>query len=182
MAVLVRAGRTMIPALSRALVAAGVPVEVAGDEIPLAADPAVRPLLLALRVAAAGPRTNAEEAQALLTSPLGGLDSMATRRLGRALREAERAELAGTGLPRGSGELVAPRCATRPARRRPTSAELDRGPTGGSALLADCERADPDRAAPPRRACGGSGRGPAGRSGCGTRPRRGGEPGPAGQP
>ena len=44
MAVLVRAGRTMIPGLTRALVAAGVPVEVAGDEIPLAADPAVRPL------------------------------------------------------------------------------------------------------------------------------------------
>ncbi|MFZ1115402.1 MAG: UvrD-helicase domain-containing protein, partial [Propionibacteriaceae bacterium] len=42
MAVLVRAGRTMIPTLTRALVAAGVPVEVAGDEIPLAADPAVR--------------------------------------------------------------------------------------------------------------------------------------------
>ena len=39
MAVLVRAGRTMIPGLTRALVAAGVPVEVAGDEIPLAADP-----------------------------------------------------------------------------------------------------------------------------------------------
>ena len=54
MAVLVRAGRTMIPGLTRALVAAGVPVEVAGDEIPLAADPAVRPLLLALQVAARG--------------------------------------------------------------------------------------------------------------------------------
>src|SRR4030095_1891245 len=54
MAVLVRSGRTMIPGLTRALVAAGVPVEVAGDEIPLAADPAVRPLLLALQVAARG--------------------------------------------------------------------------------------------------------------------------------
>ena len=99
MAVLVRAGRTMIPTLTRALVAAGVPVEVAGDEIPLAADPAVRPLLLALQVAARGCAPTAEEAQLLLTSPLGGMDSMATRRLGRALREAERVELAGAALP-----------------------------------------------------------------------------------
>ena len=81
MAVLVRAGRTMIPGLTRALVAAGVPVEVAGDEIPLAADPAVRPLLLALQVAARGCAPTGEEAQLLLTSPLGGMDSMSTRRL-----------------------------------------------------------------------------------------------------
>jgi superfamily I DNA/RNA helicase/RecB family exonuclease len=106
MAVLVRAGRTMIPGLSRALVAAGVPVEVAGDEIPLAADPAVRPLLLALQVAARGCAPTGEEAQLLITSPLGGMDSMSTRRLGRALREAERLELAGTALPRPSVELT----------------------------------------------------------------------------
>ncbi|HEU4909912.1 MAG TPA: ATP-dependent DNA helicase [Propionibacteriaceae bacterium] len=106
MAVLVRAGRTMIPGLTRALVAAGVPVEVAGDEIPLAADPAARPLLLALQVAALGCTPTADEAQLLLTSPLGGMDSMATRRLGRALREAERAELAGTALPRPSAQLI----------------------------------------------------------------------------
>ena len=56
MAVLVRSGRRTIPGLSRALVAAGVPVEVAGDEIPLAAELAVRPLLLALQVAAGGRR------------------------------------------------------------------------------------------------------------------------------
>jgi len=106
MAVLVRAGRSMIPGLTRALVAAGVPVEVAGDEIPLAVDPAVRPLLLALQVAARGCAPTADEAQLLLTSPLGGMDSMGTRRLGRALREAERAELAGTALPRPSAELT----------------------------------------------------------------------------
>jgi superfamily I DNA/RNA helicase/RecB family exonuclease len=106
MAVLVRAGRTMIPGLTRALVAAGVPVEVAGDEIPLAVDPAVRPLLLALQVAARGCTPTSDEAQLLLTSPLGGMDSMATRRLGRALREAERAELGGTALPRPSAQLI----------------------------------------------------------------------------
>jgi superfamily I DNA/RNA helicase/RecB family exonuclease len=107
MAVLVRSGRASIPPLSRALVAAGVPVEVAGDEIPLAGDPAVRPLLLALQLATRGRVLGAEEAQLLLTSPLGGLDAMATRRLGRALRQSERAELAGAALPRPSAELLA---------------------------------------------------------------------------
>ncbi len=107
MAVLVRSGKQSLPALTRALVGAGVRVEVAGDEIPLAADPAVRPLLSALRFAVRGLTATPEEAQALLTSPLGGLDAMATRRLGRALRAAERTELAGTALPRPSPELLA---------------------------------------------------------------------------
>ncbi len=107
MAVLVRSGRRTIPGLSRALTAAGVPVEVAGDEIPLANELAVRPLLLALQVAARGRSLSSDEAHALLMSPLGGLDSMAIRRLGRMLRQAERTELAGTGLPRLSAELVA---------------------------------------------------------------------------
>ncbi|WP_231920124.1 ATP-dependent helicase [Microlunatus soli] len=106
MAVLVRHGRQRIPGLTRALTAAGVPVEVAGDEIPLAAELATRPLLLALRVAAAVSPLQVEEAQLLLSSPLGGLDSMAIRRLGRMLRQAERAELGDTGLPRRSPELI----------------------------------------------------------------------------
>ena len=107
MAVLVRSGRAMIPGLTRALVAAGVPVEVAGDEIPLAADPAVRPLLLSLQIAARDGSVTPDEAQSLLVSPLGGLDSMAVRRLGRSLRQAERVELGGTALPRPSTELTA---------------------------------------------------------------------------
>ena len=48
MAVLVRSGRTSIPALRRSLGAAGVPVEVASDETPLVREPAVLPLLAAL--------------------------------------------------------------------------------------------------------------------------------------
>ncbi|MFT4167472.1 MAG: ATP-dependent helicase, partial [Microlunatus sp.] len=107
MAVLVRAGRAMIPGLSRALTAAGVPVEVAGDEIPLAIDPAVSPLLLALRIAARGREIDPDEGHLLLGTPLGGLDAMAIRRLGRALRRAERAELAGAALPRPSNQLLA---------------------------------------------------------------------------
>ncbi|MFX4272915.1 ATP-dependent helicase [Propionibacteriaceae bacterium Y1685] len=106
MAVLVRSGRRAIPPLVRSLTSAGVPVEVAGDEIPLAAELAVRPLLMALRVAAAGRTLDADEAARLLLSPLGGLDSLGLRRLGRCLRTAEQEELNGAGVPRLSDDLI----------------------------------------------------------------------------
>ena len=51
MAVLVRSAQRQVPALRRALAAAGVPVTVAGDELPLPDEPAVRPLLTLLRCA-----------------------------------------------------------------------------------------------------------------------------------
>ncbi|HJQ86191.1 MAG TPA: ATP-dependent DNA helicase [Propionibacteriaceae bacterium] len=141
MAVLVRSGRTTIPGLTRALLAAGVPVEVAGDEIPLAADPAARPLLLALQVAARGCAPTADEAQLLLTSPLGGMDSMSTRRLGRALREAERAELAGMALPRSSVELTSLALRDRDLLEDcPPSPEVDAA-RALAELLRRCERA-----------------------------------------
>ncbi|HHV19991.1 MAG TPA: ATP-dependent helicase [Propionibacterium sp.] len=106
MAVLVRSGRRNLPALSRALTAAGVPLEVAGDEIALSAEPAVRPLLLALQIALQPAGPDVDQAARLVVSPLGGLDSLGVRRLGRTLRAAERAELAGAGLPELSGELI----------------------------------------------------------------------------
>lgn len=104
MAVLVRAGRTQIPPLARALTDAGIPVEVAGDEIGLAGELAVRPLLLALEVAARGGDCDADEAHRLLTSGWGGLDAVGVRRLGRLLRS--RAEGRGEP-PRPAGDLVA---------------------------------------------------------------------------
>ncbi|MFC1412030.1 ATP-dependent helicase [Streptacidiphilus sp. N1-12] len=122
MAVLVRAGGRSIPGVRRALSSAGVPLEIDGDDLPLHAEPAVAPLLAALRVCAVGAvrdrhRTGAdreaapdpehpsdvepygqdplttEVAHTLLTGPLGGLDGADLRRLGRALREEERAAL-----------------------------------------------------------------------------------------
>src|SRR5262249_22709743 len=51
MAVLVRSATRSIPVLHRALAAAGVPVATAGDELPLAEQPAVRPFLTLLRCA-----------------------------------------------------------------------------------------------------------------------------------
>ena len=94
MAVLVRSGRTSIPALRRSLGAAGVPVEVSSDETPLVREPAVLPLLAALRVVVDLDIDDlddpdvvaADRAEALLTSPLGGLDAHDLRGLARALR------------------------------------------------------------------------------------------------
>lgn len=141
MAVLVRAGSRALPAVRRALTSAGVPVDVDGDDLPLRHEPAVAPLLTALRAVAtaeaggrddagtatrtdadadadagadAGARADAdtdacwlttETALTLLTSPLAGMDTADLRRLGRALREEERA--AGNPLPPPSDELLA---------------------------------------------------------------------------
>ncbi|CAM5475382.1 DNA 3'-5' helicase OS=Streptomyces alboniger OX=132473 GN=CP975_23555 PE=3 SV=1 [Streptomyces alboniger] len=52
MAVLVRAGARTIPAVRRSLSAAGVPLEIDGDDMALRHEPAVTPLLTALRVVA----------------------------------------------------------------------------------------------------------------------------------
>ncbi|MFJ4525002.1 ATP-dependent helicase [Streptomyces sp. NPDC088810] len=142
MAVLVRAG-SRLPTLRRALTAAGVPVDIDGDDLPLRHEPAVAPLLTALRAVATAeaprredPATDDEPAAApaagtsteeaatdtgpqapdacwldtetaltLLTSPLAGMDAADLRRLGRALREEERA--AGNPLPPPSDELLA---------------------------------------------------------------------------
>ncbi|KUL41770.1 DNA helicase UvrD [Streptomyces sp. NRRL F-4489] len=178
MAVLVRAGGRSIPAVRRALTAAGIPLDIDGDDLPLRHEPAVAPLLTALRVVAGAPggrrvpaparpgddetdggqdgRTDGDRADGgradapygpeagaaptgaapgaetgtdpaaqetpppsspaplsldpetaidLLTSPLGGMDAADLRRLGRALREEERA--AGQAVPAPSDELIA---------------------------------------------------------------------------
>ncbi|MGW3334627.1 ATP-dependent helicase [Streptomyces rubiginosohelvolus] len=171
MAVLVRAGGRSLPAVRRALTSAGVPLEVDGDDLPLRHEPAVAPLLTALRAVATaalrgipegdedeaeadgaeqdeaegaeqgetggadpggtggadpgktggaeqdetggagrtGPRTpswlDTETALTLLTSPLGSMDAADLRRLGRALRDEERA--AGIRVPAPSDELLA---------------------------------------------------------------------------
>ncbi|WP_333738712.1 ATP-dependent helicase [Streptomyces sp. IBSBF 2806] len=52
MAVLVRAGSRTIPTVRRALTAAGVPLDIDGDDLPLRHEPAVAPLLTALRAIA----------------------------------------------------------------------------------------------------------------------------------
>lgn len=94
MAVLVRSGRASIPPLRRALAAAGVPVEVASDDLPLVHDPAVLPLLDALRAVVNLDNHDPDSpdfldpgrVESLLLSPLGGLDASDVRALVRRLR------------------------------------------------------------------------------------------------
>ncbi|MER5812335.1 ATP-dependent DNA helicase [Streptomyces sp. NPDC002033] len=176
MAVLVRSGGRTLPAMRRALIAAGVPAETDASATPLRHEPAVAPLLTALRItakaaaattvtpdagapaapgavpeaaagvvepdapaeaapgaapaaaaaalpdgAAADPGAVAQPAAAgdgagegwvgveaaieLLGSPLGGMDAADLRRLGRALRDEERA--AGVTVPAPSDVLLA---------------------------------------------------------------------------
>ncbi|WP_448640934.1 ATP-dependent helicase [Geodermatophilus sp. URMC 63] len=132
MAVVVRTALAIGP-LRRALTSAGVPVEVSADDVPLAAQPAVAPLLAAL--SALLPPRGAEPgalsldepgAEALLASPLGGATVLDLRRLRRAVRVAqaqrgvdadERGEPLATAL---ADELLLeelPEPVSRPARR-----------------------------------------------------------------
>lgn len=91
MAVLVRSGRQSVPSLRRSLGAAGVPVEVAGDELPLHDEPAVGPLLTLLRAVVDPAVLDDDAVHRLLLSPLADSDPAELRRLGRSLRAIERA-------------------------------------------------------------------------------------------
>lgn len=107
MAVIVR-GRSRSAGLRRGLALAGVPVDVPLTELPVRDQAAVVPLLdayeSALQVAAGQPEPlDAERAQSLLLSPLGGADAVGLRRLRRALR----AEELGSGGGRTSDQLLA---------------------------------------------------------------------------
>jgi superfamily I DNA/RNA helicase len=140
MAVLVRSGVRSIPAVRRILGSAGVPLEVAGDEIPLRLEPAVSVLLTALRCAADPAELTPEVARMLLLSPLGRADASDVRRLGRALRAEER-------LAQGASGGDAAGRATR------------------SSWTASKRGRSWARAARPRRRCGCCGRAPGGRAG-----------------
>ncbi len=102
MAVLVRSTVRSWPVLRRALLTAGVPLAVPRDELPLARQQAVWPLLELLRAAVEPDKLDEDAAAALLGSPLGGADPLALRRLRRGLR---RLALA-AGDERSSGELI----------------------------------------------------------------------------
>ena len=136
MAVVVRTASALGP-LRRALSSAGVPVAVSADELPLAGQPAVAPLLSALTAllpaAGSGPEAHGAAvgldepaAEALLASPLGGATVLDLRRMRRAVR----IELARRGIDaaeRGAPLAMAladddlleslPEHVSRPARR-----------------------------------------------------------------
>ncbi|TRW81163.1 ATP-dependent helicase [Mycolicibacterium sp. 018/SC-01/001] len=84
MAVIVRSVPRMGPAVTRALTAAGVPVDRLQSDTPLAAVPAVRALMTVLEATVDG--LTAERALALVTGPIGRVDPVSLRQLRRALR------------------------------------------------------------------------------------------------
>ncbi|MFE2214750.1 ATP-dependent helicase [Streptomyces canus] len=210
MAVLVRAGSRTIPTVRRALTSAGVPLDIDGDDLALRHEPAVAPLLTALRAVATAeaaegavrppeegdasdeaqwvsdeepqqdavdeagavsdeaarqdsadepqsvsddepqqdsadepqPRSaeppsetswlDVETALTLLASPLAGMDAADLRRLGRALRDEERA--AGIALPPPSDVLLA-RALAEPERLAVHDPAYARGAQRLGALL-----------------------------------------------
>lgn len=184
MAVLVRAGGRSIPAVRRALTSAGVPLEVDGDDLALRHEPAVAPLLTALRTVAtaalhrAGPDDQEDGADGgNEVAPPGALDT----------------ETALALLTSPSAPWTPPTCAVSGApcatrngppetayRRRPGSCwpghspspsgsprTIRRTPAGPSGSARSCARpVSSSRAAAPRRRPSGP---------CGTAP-----PGPAG--
>lgn len=105
--------------LPRILAAAGVPVAPPGTRAPLADNAVVRALLTAL-TAGAGELT-AQQAQLLLTGPIGRVDPVSLRQLRRSLRRldgghAPAAELVAAALRHGVPDGLAPAHA-RPLRR-----------------------------------------------------------------
>lgn len=68
MAVLVRAGGRTLPAMRRALISAGVPAETDGTDTPLRHEPAIAPLLTALRLTATATLTTEAPAEPAATA------------------------------------------------------------------------------------------------------------------
>ena len=122
MAVLVRSATRQVPLLRRALGTGGVPAVVAGDELPLAAEPGARPLLGLLRCALQPGALDEDAAAELLTGPLGGTDAVGLRRLRRSLHAADIA----AGLPPGNQPLAS-------ALRDPRQLNLLGGPPAAAA-------------------------------------------------
>jgi len=102
-AVIVRSAANSIPTIYRALVAAGIPVEVAADEIPLHRDPASSPLIQILEVIAKPSALTPEAAVAIATGPVGQIDSIDLRRFVQYLRKEDRSP---DRVARQSGELL----------------------------------------------------------------------------
>ncbi|MFI6574495.1 ATP-dependent helicase [Nocardiopsis sp. NPDC050513] len=100
MAVLVRSSTRQLPVLRRALTAASVPVVVGADDLPVAAEPIVRPLLALIRYGLSPDELDDDTARELLTSPFGEADAIRLRRLVRALRRLDLDRVAAAGTDR----------------------------------------------------------------------------------
>ncbi|WP_184638956.1 ATP-dependent helicase [Streptomonospora salina] len=174
MAVLVRSASRQMPTLRRALSAAGVPVAVGGDEMPLAVEPVVRAMLLLLRCALRPATIDEAAAHDLLTSQFGEADTVRLRRLARALRRLDldyRAARRRSGEDDAGDDEAAGSAQATEAAEAADAASPDpsdeaphghaRGNRPSSALIADALRdpreltlVDPDVAAPAQRIAG----------------------------
>ncbi|WP_435851072.1 ATP-dependent helicase [Streptomyces tibetensis] len=128
MAVLVRAGSRTVPTLRRALSAAGVPVDVDGDDLPLRQEPAVAPLLTALRAVAMAEAEPAEEPQADDVSPEpaeAGREVSAEPRAAGASPESAEAGREVSAEPRAAGASPESAEAGRDASSEPVEAEQE---------------------------------------------------------
>lgn len=136
MAVIVRSVPNVGASLARALVSAGVPVELRAPSAPLADNPAVAALLTVLDCVATG--LDGDRAIDLVTGPIGRVDPVSLRQLRRTLRRADGSrpprDFAGLLVEQiegpGGGEL--PDHLARPLRRvRAVVAEAARSHAGG---------------------------------------------------
>ena len=124
--------------LRRALLAAGVPIAVPPDELPLARQSAVVPLLMVLRYAARPDELDADAATALLTSPLGSADPMRMRRLRRGLL---RLHAAGREARENAAGAAAPHADGAAADDVPSTTAADDERIGSDPLLVEALRA-----------------------------------------
>ncbi|MES9559303.1 MULTISPECIES: UvrD-helicase domain-containing protein [unclassified Streptomyces] len=135
MAVLVRAGGRTIPSLRRALTAAGVPLEVDGDDLPLRHEPAVAPLLTALRaVATAALRRGApgaDEEQAETSAAGDGGVEAASMAGGEGAGAAQAAE--GDGAEAEAPAVEAPAAEARAAEAPPEDEDPEHAPATATA-------------------------------------------------
>ncbi|MFJ6756496.1 ATP-dependent helicase [Streptomyces sp. NPDC091273] len=107
MAVLVRAGGRTLPAMRRALISAGVPAETDGTDTPLRHEPAIAPLLTALRLTATATLTTEAPAEPAATAEA---DATAAAAADAAAAEREPAPSPDAAVPgsAGAGGAAAP--------------------------------------------------------------------------
>ena len=127
MAVIVRSTQTALPILRRALTAAGIPVSVRGEDLPLPEQPAVAHMLTALRCVVESTPVGEDVAEQLILGPIGRGDPLVLRRLRRELRRLARAAeqpefgLLGRAVLDPSISLAVPDRLARPLQRVATS-------------------------------------------------------------
>jgi superfamily I DNA/RNA helicase/RecB family exonuclease len=136
MAVLVRSTTAVLATLRRALITAGVPVAVRGEDLPLAEQPAVAVLLEVLGCVVDPDALTEDVAERLLLGPIGAGDVVYLRRLRRVLRELvgpDEAVLLAPALLDLPGAAVLPDHVRGPVERvaRVIAAGREAGPDAG---------------------------------------------------